>query len=84
MSNKNLKQKELVDEFVINQSSKSKPPINKSEHRFTYENDFILLSVINRARKLKQLGFNESAEGIVKEYCNMYYPHKTDDTLKLL
>jgi len=84
MSNKNLKQKELVDEYVVNQSSKSKPPINKSEHRFTYENDYILLSVINRARKLKALGFEVSAIGMIKEYCNQYYPERIDDTLKLL
>jgi len=84
MSNKNLKQKELVDEYLTVQSSKIKTPHNKGELRFTYDNDYILLSVINRARKLKQLGFIESAEGMIKEYCNRYYPHKTDDTLKLL
>jgi len=84
MSNKNIKQKELVDEYLTVKSSKSKVPINKVENRFAYENDYILLSVINRARKLKQLGFNDSAEGMIKEYCNLYYPERIDDTLKLL
>lgn len=84
MSNKNLKQKELVDEFIINQSSKIKAVYNKGEHRFSYENDYILLSVINRVKKLKELGFEASAEGMIKEYCSMYYPDKIDDTLKLI
>ena len=87
MSNKNIIQKQLEEEYINKQSSNTsnnKPHIDKGEHRFDYDNDYILLSVINRARKLKELGFEVSAIGMIKEYCNRYYPDKIEDTLKLI
>lgn len=37
------------------------------------DKDYILHSVRNRCIKLIQLGFNESAVKIIKEYTSMYY-----------
>lgn len=84
MSNKNIIQKDLVNEYLNIQPTKKEKNINRSEHRFTIENDYILLSVFNRAKKLKELGFLVSAEGMIKEYCSMYYPDKIDEVLQLI
>lgn len=84
MSNKNIIQKDLVNEYLNIQPPKKDKVINRSEHHFTIENDYILLSVINRAKKLKELGFYISAEGMVKEYCGMYYADKVDEVLQLI
>jgi hypothetical protein len=84
MSNKNIIQKDLVNEYLNIKPTKKEKNINRSEHRFNIENDYILISVINRAKKLKQMGFNVSAEGMIKEYCSMYYPDKIDEVLQLI
>jgi hypothetical protein len=84
MSNKNIIQKELVNEYLNIQPSKKDKVIDRSEHRFSIENDYILLSVINRAKKLKEMGFVVSAEGMIKEYVGRYYPDKVDEVLQLI
>lgn len=84
MSNKNIIQKDLVNKYLNIQPPKKNEPINRSEHHFTIDNDYILLSVINRAKKLKELGFYISAEGMIKEYYNRYYPDKIDEVLQLI